>query len=115
VISVDLDHFKEANDTEGHAAGDALLRAVADRLRESVWPDDFVGRIGGDEFVAFFVGVSDQTIVTDIARRISAALHRPVTHGTKTLRLGATLGVAVAPADAREPEMVMRVADEAMM
>jgi diguanylate cyclase (GGDEF)-like protein len=115
VISVDLDHFKEANDTEGHAAGDALLRAVADRLKEAVRPGDFVGRIGGDEFVAFLVGVADQDIVTEIAGRISATLHRPVAHGTKLLRLGATLGVAVAPTDAREPEMVMRVADEAMV
>jgi diguanylate cyclase (GGDEF)-like protein len=115
VISVDLDHFKEANDTEGHAAGDALLRAVADRLKDSVRPGDFVGRIGGDEFVAILVGVADQDIVTEIARRISATLHRPVAHGTKLLRLGATLGVAVAPADAKEPEMVMRVADEAMV
>jgi diguanylate cyclase (GGDEF)-like protein len=115
VISVDLDHFKEANDAEGHAAGDAILRVAADRIRKAVRPGDIVGRVGGDEFVVILIGVADHDIANEIAWRISATLQRPVAHGTKLLRLGATLGIAVAPADAQEPEMVMRVADEAMM
>jgi diguanylate cyclase (GGDEF)-like protein len=115
VISVDLDHFKEANDAEGHAAGDTLLRVAAARLKASVRPGDIVGRIGGDEFLVFLQGVADLGTATEIAQRISAALHLPVVHGGRLLRLGATLGVAVSPADTKEPEMAMRVADAAML
>ena len=115
VIAVDLDHFKEVNDGEGHAAGDALLQAAAGRLREAVRPCDLVARVGGDEFVVLLAGVSDRDVAAGVAGRISVALHRPVGHGARLLRLGATLGVAIAPDDAMEPEMVMRVADEALM
>ncbi|WP_426960111.1 putative bifunctional diguanylate cyclase/phosphodiesterase [Muricoccus radiodurans] len=115
IIAVDLDHFKETNDGEGHAAGDALLKAAAIRLRESVRSGDTVGRIGGDEFVVVLMDVEDRRIVAGIAERIREALHRPVPFGSRLLRLGATLGVALAPADADEPEMALRVADEALI
>ncbi len=115
VIALDLDHFKEVNDGEGHAAGDALLQAAACRLREAVRPCDMVGRIGGDEFVVLLVGVTDRDVVAGIAQRVSDALHRPVEYETRLLRLGATLGIAAVPADAMEPEVVMRIADEALV
>jgi diguanylate cyclase (GGDEF)-like protein len=115
VIAVDLDHFKEANDAYGHAAGDALLRAAADRLKEAVRPDDIVGRVGGDEFVVLLRGVSDAGLAADIAERIRVTLHSPVAHGAQLLRLGVTLGVAATSAAAQEPETVMRLADEAMV
>lgn len=115
VIAIDLDHFKEANDAEGHEAGDALLRAAADRLRGAVRPGDIVGRIGGDEFAVFLIGVEEHAAAREIADRISVALHQPVPHKGKSLRLGATLGVAVAPVDADTPEVVMRAADAALV
>jgi diguanylate cyclase (GGDEF)-like protein len=115
LILVDLDHFKEANDAEGHAAGDSLLCATADRLRASVRPGDLVGRIGGDEFAVLLLDLADQSMAAEIAQRISDALHRPVMHDGKLIRLGATLGVAVTPGDAQEPETAMRVADAAMV
>ena len=115
VITIDLDHFKEANDAEGHAAGDALLLAAADRLRECVRREDVVGRLGGDEFAVVLAGESDRAAADEVARRISAALHRPVAFGARQLRLGATLGVAVAPAGSLEPELALRTADEALI
>jgi predicted signal transduction protein with EAL and GGDEF domain len=76
---------------------------------------DVVGRIGGDEFVALLMGVADRTAAAETAKRISTALNSPVSYGGKALRLGATLGVALAPADAGTPELVMRAADEALI
>lgn len=115
VIALDLDHFKEVNDGEGHTAGDALLQAAARRLREAVRWCDVVGRVGGDEFVVLLVGVTDRDVAAGIAQCISVALHRPVEHEARLLRLGASLGVATVPADAVEPEVVMRIADEALV
>ncbi len=115
VITVDLDHFKEVNDGEGHAAGDALLQVAAGKLVEAVRPGDMVGRIGGDEFVVLLLDVSDRCVASEVAQRISTTLPRLVPYGTRLLRLGATLGVAVVPGDADEPEIVMRIADEALL
>ena len=115
VLAIDLDHFKEANDAEGHQGGDALLRATAERLRRSVRPNDIVGRIGGDEFAAFLIGVSDDETAAGIVERVRAALHHPVEYDGRRLRLGATLGVAIAPIDSGEPEVILRLADEALV
>lgn len=115
VLAVDLDHFKETNDADGHAAGDELLRAAALRLRGLVRDGDLVGRLGGDEFAVFLFGVSDRGLAGEIAARISAALHQPVAFAGRQLRLGATLGIALAPSDAEDPELVLRAADEALV
>ncbi|MFT8245956.1 putative bifunctional diguanylate cyclase/phosphodiesterase [Roseomonas sp. BN140053] len=115
VIAVDLDHFKEVNDGEGHAAGDALLRVAADRLRAAVRPGDMVGRTGGDEFVVLLAGPIKPGDLAAVAQRICTSLNQPVHHGARQLRLGATLGVATMPGDAAAPEMALRVADEALL
>lgn len=115
LIAVDLDHFKEANDAEGHAAGDALLRAAGERLRRAVRSTDIVGRLGGDEFVAFLPGVREEAQIQAVAERVRRALHEPVPHGERRLRLGATLGLAIAPADAHTGEALLRAADAALV
>ncbi|MBM3524614.1 MAG: EAL domain-containing protein, partial [Alphaproteobacteria bacterium] len=115
VVAIDLDHFKEVNDTAGHAAGDMLLRTVGSRLAGCVRPNDIVGRIGGDEFIVLLIGVGEADIARAVTERIRAALHKPVPHGDRMLRLGATLGVALAPVDAATPDLIMRAADEALL
>jgi diguanylate cyclase (GGDEF)-like protein len=114
-IAIDLDWFKEANDAEGHAAGDALLRATAERLSGCIREGDVAGRLGGDEFVALLIGLSSRETADAIAERIQAVLHQPVPYNGRLLRLGATLGLALAPEDADTPEMLMRAADEALI
>lgn len=114
-IAVDLDHFKEANERAGHAGGDALLRAVSSRLRASVRKDDIVGRIGGDEFVVFLLNIEGEAELAPIVERIRGALHEPVPLDGRLLPLGATLGVALCPEDARDPEILLRLADEALL
>ena len=115
IIVVDLDHFKEVNDGEGHAAGDALLEATARRLRRAIRPGDLASRIGGDEFMVMLHCIRRRDDVAEFAERISVLLHRPVDYGDRMLRLGATLGVALVPDDVAEPETAMRLADQALM
>lgn len=115
VVTIDLDHFKEANDSAGHAAGDAVLREVGQRLRASVRGSDVVGRIGGDEFAVLLVGLADRAAAAEALRRISAMLHKPVPYAGTSLRLGATIGAAMMPADADTAEVALRLADEAMV
>ncbi len=114
-IAIDLDHFKEANERAGHAGGDALLKAASARLRALVRKNDIVGRIGGDEFVVFLLGVSREEELRPIVERIRAALHEPVPLDGRLLPLGATLGVALCPDDAEDPETLLRLADEALL
>ncbi|WP_431283370.1 putative bifunctional diguanylate cyclase/phosphodiesterase [Humitalea sp. 24SJ18S-53] len=115
VLSVDLDWFKETNEAEGHAGGDALLCAAAERIRGAVRREDVVGRLGGDEFVAVLIGVDDHLLAEGVAERLCDALHQPVRHEGRLLRLGATLGVAVSPLDATSPAVLMRAADDALL
>ena len=115
IIALDLDHLKEANDRDGHAAGDALLRAAADRLSEHMKPGDILGRVGGDEFVAVLAGVSEKSMAAETVERIALALRRPVPHAGKLLRLSATFGVAVGAHDPENSNHLLRAADEMLV
>ncbi len=112
VCYIDLDGFKPINDRLGHAAGDELLAACGARIARLIRPADFVGRIGGDEFAV--IVATPGADVDAVCRRISAALERPFTIAAAEVRLGASVGHAMYPDDARGASAVVRAADEAM-
>ena len=112
VFCLDLDGFKGVNDRFGHAAGDAVLVAVADRLRASVRDTDFVCRIGGDEFVILLPDITDGEAAT-VARRIISRVSEPFEFAP-TARVGASIGLASAPRDGITADELLSAADRAM-
>jgi diguanylate cyclase len=102
------------NDRYGHAAGDALLVALADRLRDSVRTVDFVSRIGGDEFVILLPAISSAE-ATDIAKRIIARVEAPFELGLQApVHVGISIGSACTPDDGKTADALLRSADRAM-
>jgi diguanylate cyclase (GGDEF)-like protein len=113
VLLLDLDHFKVVNESQGHAAGDRLLVAVAERLRSSVRPSDTVARFGGDEFVVVCEDMVSEWEATLVGQRLSATLEDPFLVDGHEHFMTASIGVVLAdPDDA--PEAVLRDADSAM-
>ena len=111
---IDLDRFKEVNDTMGHPAGDALLRQVAQRLLRLVDVAGKVGRLGGDEFKIVLPGLSDQRQITRLASGIIHALSQPYTIDGSQVVIGASIGIALAPGDGDNAETLIRNADLAL-
>jgi diguanylate cyclase (GGDEF)-like protein len=95
LLFVDLDQFKQVNDTLGHPCGDQLLCAVADRLREMLRPEDFVARFGGDEFVVFQQNLSSPEDAAGLARRVVDRLSEPYKIDNHLVEIGASVGIAV--------------------
>ena len=114
LLLVDLDRFKLVNDTLGHAIGDQLLVEVGRRLESAVGDGGRVGRIGGDEFAIIWNGDSDRASLAALADRVIAHLSKSVSIGAATLRVGATIGIAVGPSDGNREEQLMRSADLAL-
>lgn len=113
VVFIDLDRFKPVNDEYGHAAGDSLLRTVADRLRGCSRAKDIVGRLGGDEFVVLFSGVTDQETLQQLAERVHFAVNAPIMLLDHPFDLRASLGTALGFAG-DDPATVLAAADQAM-
>ena len=114
VLCMDLDRFKDVNDTLGHPMGDALLKAVALRLRGCVRDADIVARIGGDEFAILQAGVGQPVSATALARRIIDAISLPYELEGHQVVLGTSVGIAVAPGDGTEPDQLVKNADLAL-
>ena len=110
---LDLDGFKEINDTLGHDAGDVLLREVARRLSNGVRPGDLVARLGGDEFALLLQNV-DAAIATRVAEQLSGLLAHGFELGGQRLDVRASIGIAVHPTDGQDPATLLRRADLAM-
>ena len=113
LLLIDLNHFKEVNDTLGHAAGDKVLREVATRLQTTSRPDDLVARLGGDEFAVLLTGLPTPAMATHRAESLLAALERIIEVDGMRLTIEASGGIALAPGSGGVTELLRR-ADVAM-
>lgn len=114
LIFVDLDHFKPINDNFGHAAGDLLLRQVAQRMKETVRASDTVGRIGGDEFVVLMPMLADAEAARLLAEKLRHAIAQPFMLDGREHAVSCSLGVALYPDDGTDEITLAKRADEAM-
>jgi diguanylate cyclase (GGDEF)-like protein len=114
VLMIDLDRFKLINDTLGHAAGDIVLRLVADRLRGLVRGGDLVARLGGDEFAIIEVEATAASAATLAARIVEKIAAMPFMLDGQVIHLGTSIGISVAPEDGGDPTELMRNADLAL-
>jgi diguanylate cyclase (GGDEF)-like protein/PAS domain S-box-containing protein len=114
VMLLDLDLFKNINDSLGHDAGDELLVEIGWRLKKSVRATDMVARFGGDEFVILLDDIDSEYTVSRIASTISEELAQPFEIGGKTLTITASIGVALAPRDGNDEQSLLKYADLAL-
>ncbi len=113
VLAIDLDRFKQVNDTLGHAIGDALLGKVAERLQTTMKPGDALARLGGDEFAVLLSG-PEASETTTLARRIVDLVGRAYVIDGHLINIGASVGVAQAPADGDKADLLLKQADLAL-
>jgi diguanylate cyclase (GGDEF)-like protein len=111
---IDLDRFKEVNDTLGHDGGDFLLKAIAERLRAVIRVDDIAARIGGDEFVVLQTGIGIKDQAEEFARRLTSAVLAPVVFKEQEIVATISIGVALAPTDGTNAERLLKSADLAL-
>ncbi|WP_346014591.1 two-component system response regulator [Thiocystis violacea] len=115
VVYLDLDGFKRVNDSHGHAVGDELLKAVAERMKQVVRKGDTLARLGGDEFVALLLDLQDKDASVPLLERLLAAAAAAVTLGDLVMQVSASLGVAFYPQpDDVDADQLLRQADRAM-
>jgi diguanylate cyclase (GGDEF)-like protein len=114
LLHIDLDRFKQINDTLGHVAGDAMLVHASQVLKQNVRSDDFVARIGGDEFVVVCVGRPGSDNIEEVARRIVREMRRPVAYQGHQCRFGVSIGIAVEEGAEIDPGRLLVNADIAL-
>lgn len=114
ILFVDLDHFKDINDTLGHDAGDTALCAVAQRLRRTLRESDTVARLGGDEFAIVLEDLHDRIDIEPIARKLLAAVGEPIQAGSHAVSVTPSIGISIFPAHGIEPRQLVTQADQAM-
>jgi diguanylate cyclase (GGDEF)-like protein len=114
LIFIDLDRFKEINDTRGHAIGDEVLKAVSNRLKKMVREADTVARLGGDEFVILLDSIEDPRQIAPIARKIVDAFRMPLTIDGGEIRTGVSVGISAYPEDGATATDLLDKADLAM-
>lgn len=114
LLFIDLDHFKEVNDTLGHEIGDELLKEVAQRMRDCVRDSDTVGRLGGDEFILILGELDDIARVGPIANKILEKLITPFHLDDELIYVSASIGITIFPDDAKDSSSLLKNADQAM-
>jgi diguanylate cyclase (GGDEF)-like protein/PAS domain S-box-containing protein len=114
LLLVDLDQFKEVNDTLGHAMGDKLLIEAAHRISSCIRESDTVARLGGDEFTIVISEISDNTHVEDVAQKIISKLSEPFDLGNEVVYISASIGITLYPNDSIDIDALMKNADQAM-
>lgn len=114
VLGIDLDGFKQVNDQYGHAAGNAVLRELASRLKSELRGRDTVARMGGDEFLAILVSVDSDESISPLLSRLVRTLTLPVPWNGEQLQVGASIGVAFYPSQGSDADTLVHRADEAM-
>ena len=113
-LILDLDHFKEINDTMGHTKGDEVLRDVADTLKHQFRRDDIIARLGGDEFVILLKNLDSDAVIEKLATALGQALRKTYTQGDQTLSISASIGIARAPVDGTTFAELYPKADQAL-
>jgi diguanylate cyclase (GGDEF)-like protein len=114
IVFIDLDGFKAINDCYGHAAGDAILKAVGQRLQDGVGRSDVAARLAGDEFVVLLDGIASQADADRVAARLVEKIAEKVSYGEASIGVQASAGAAVFPADGSTAEELLRRADALM-
>ena len=114
LLFIDLDNFKTVNDTLGHDVGDALLKIISSRLKASVRGDDFIARIGGDEFCVLLQDIADAREAASVAQKLVHELNKPYRIGDEQVSSGASIGIACVPQDGDDVATLLRLADLAM-
>lgn len=114
VMFLDLDRFKQINDTFGHDAGDVLLKEVANRLRQCVRDADTVARLAGDEFTVLLPEITDEADAHAVAQKILAKMQEPVDLGPESRVITTSIGISMYPRDGRDAQTLMKHADTAM-
>lgn len=114
VMMLDLDHFKNVNDTLGHQAGDTLLSQVAERLTDCVRATDTVARLGGDEFAIIVTNTTEPGGITVLAERITESIGEPFSVAGNEVRTGTSIGITIYPNDPGDPNQLLRNADLAL-
>ena len=114
VMFIDLDRFKAINDTAGHAAGDAVLKEVSQRLAKQLRTGDTICRIGGDEFVVVLPQFTRLSDLAHVSQKIIETVSQPVTVDEQDLQVSPSIGIAIFPDDGRDAETLIRNADAAM-
>jgi len=114
VMFLDLDNFKNVNDSLGHAVGDILLKEASERLRHVARSDDTVARLGGDEFIILIENMNDEKPAASLAQRILDSFKKPFMIKENHLHVGTSIGIAIFPEDGEDTDVLIRNADTAM-
>jgi diguanylate cyclase (GGDEF)-like protein len=114
VLFLDMDRFKDINDTLGHSAGDQLLKTVARRMADSLRKEDTITRLGGDEFTLLLPGMTQAEDIAEIAQKILEAVRKPLMLGSHEVNITASIGIAIYAADGEDAVALLKNADTAM-